>query len=52
MEPINKAHKPLYDLLKENQALERVRKLLTPIRWPRTLRLELKGCEGEVERWY
>jgi Putative metallopeptidase len=52
VQPIDKAHKPLYDLLKEHQALERVRKLLIPIRWPRTLRLELKGCEGESNAWY
>ena len=52
VEPLNPAHKPIYDLLKKHQALERVQKLLTPIRWPRTLRLELKGCEGESDAWY
>jgi Putative metallopeptidase len=50
--PINAAHKPLYDLLKENQALERVQELIVPVRWPRPLRLELKGCEGESNAWY
>jgi hypothetical protein len=50
--PINPAHKPLYDLVKDNQGLERVRELLVPVRWPRTLRLELRGCDGESNAWY
>jgi hypothetical protein len=52
VEPTNSAHKPLFDLLKENHALERVKELLTPVRWPRPLRLELKGCDGESNAWY
>ena len=50
--PTNPEHKPLYDLLREQRALERVQALLAPIRWPRTLRLELKGCDGESNAWY
>jgi hypothetical protein len=52
LEPVDPAHKPLYEVLKENQALERVRELLIPIRWPHTLRLELRGCDGESNAWY
>lgn len=52
VEPTNPAHKPLYDLLKEKRALERVKQILEPIRWPRTLRLELKGCDGESNAFY
>jgi hypothetical protein len=50
--PANPEHKPLHDLLKDNQALERVREVLLPVRWPRTLRLELRGCAGESNAWY
>jgi hypothetical protein len=50
--PADPVHEPLYDMLKEHRALERVRELLLPIRWPRTLRLELKSCEGESNAWY
>jgi hypothetical protein len=50
--PIDAAHKPLYDLLREHQTLERVKELIVPVRWPRPLRLELKGCEGEANAWY
>jgi Putative metallopeptidase len=50
--PTNPAHQPLYDLLKEKQALERVRDLLIGVRWPRTLRLEFEGCDGDANAWY
>lgn len=52
VEPAQPAHKPLYNVLKEHQTLERVRDLLTPVRWPRPLRLELRGCDGESNAWY
>jgi hypothetical protein len=51
VEPANQVHKPLYDLLRENKALERVRELLVTLRWPRTLRMELKSC-GDSNAWY
>jgi hypothetical protein len=52
VEPVDPVHKPLYEALKQNQALERVRELLLPVRWPRTLRLELRGCDGESNAFY
>lgn len=52
VEPTNPDHRPLRDFLKSNQALERVRGLLVVVRWPRPLRLELKGCDGEPNAWY
>lgn len=50
--PIRPAHKALYDVLKQNRALERVRDLLLRVYWPRPPRLELKACEGESNAWY
>ncbi|MBX9590342.1 MAG: DUF4344 domain-containing metallopeptidase [Hyphomonadaceae bacterium] len=50
--PVDGEHEPLYHMLMEQQALERVRDLLVKIRWPRTLRLELAGCQGESNAWY
>ena len=29
-----------------------MRDVLARIRWPRTLRLELKGCNGDSNAWY
>jgi hypothetical protein len=50
--PVDPVHKPLYEALKEHQALERVRERLLPVRWPRTLRLELRGCDGDSNAFY
>jgi hypothetical protein len=50
--PTDPEHKPLYDLMREHKALEQVQTLLAAIRWPRTLRLEVKGCDGESNAWY
>jgi Putative metallopeptidase len=50
--PTNPAHKQFYDVLKERQVLEHVRDILAGIRWPRTLRLVLKGCDGDANAWY
>ena len=52
LDPVNTAHKPLNEVLKANQVLERVRDVLTRVSWPRTLRLTLKGCDGESNAWY
>jgi hypothetical protein len=52
VEPTDKFHRPLYDALKQHQALEKMRDVLARIRWPRTLRLELKGCNGDSNAWY
>ena len=51
-EPADPSHRSLARLLKEKRALERVRDLLTPIKWPRPLTIELKGCDGEANAWY
>ncbi len=52
LDPANSAHVPLYEVLKANQVLERVKELLTRVSWPRTLWLTLKGCDGESNAWY
>lgn len=52
VEPADKFHRPLYDMLKQQQVLEKVRDVLARIRWPQTLRLELKGCNGDSNAWY
>ena len=50
--PAHPGHKEIYDALKQHQTLELVRGVLAPVRWPRPLRLELKGCDGESNAWY
>src|SRR5580765_1696392 len=52
VEPTNSAHRPIYDSLKQARALERMQKLLSPLRLPRPLVLKVSGCEGESNAWY
>ena len=48
--PKNPAHQPIYERLKQARALERIQKLLSPLRLPRPLVLKVSGCDGEFER--
>ena len=50
--PKNPAHQPIYERLKQVRALERVQKLLSPLRLPRPLLLKVSGCDGESNAWY
>jgi hypothetical protein len=51
-DPTNPAHEFYRDVLKQYQALERMRERLISIRWPRTLRLEVRGCGGKSDAFY
>jgi hypothetical protein len=50
--PKNPAHRPIYERLKQVRALERLQKLLSPLRLPRPLLLKVSGCDGESNAWY
>jgi hypothetical protein len=50
--PKNPAHQQIYERMKEQRALERLQKFLSPFRLPRTLTVSLKGCDGEADAWY
>ena len=45
-EPKSPANRAVYDLLKERQALEKLRDLLKPLRLPHRLMLQTRDCEG------
>jgi hypothetical protein len=50
--PKNPAHQEIYTDLKQRGALEKLQKLLSPFRLPRTLRISLTGCDGEADAFY
>src|SRR3954467_9365542 len=52
VEPKDRAFKETRDLLMSNRVLEAARDVLAPVRWPRTIRLELRDCDGEPNAWY
>jgi len=50
--PKNPVHQPIYDRLKEERFLEKLRQFLSPVRLPRTLQMKTAGCDGEANAWY
>jgi hypothetical protein len=50
--PKNPAHQEIYTELKQRGALEKLQKLLSPIRLPETLRISLDECDGEPDAFY
>ena len=51
--PKNPEHQELYERLKENQVLETVQKILSPIRLPKPgLLIKTMGCDGIINSWY
>ena len=50
--PKDPAHQEIYTELKQRGALEKLQKLLSPFRLPRTLRISLTGCDGEADAFY
>ncbi len=43
---------PMYDQLRAQRVLERMRELLSPLKLPRPLTLKLDGCDGVANAWY
>ena len=50
--PKNPVHQEIYTELKQHGALEKLQKLLSPFRLPRTLQISLTGCDGEADAFY
>ena len=48
----NPAHRQIYDLLKQHQALERLQGIFNPFRLPVDLTLRTIGCNGVANAWY
>jgi hypothetical protein len=48
----NPAHQELYNLLKQNKALERLQGLFNPFRLPVDLTLRTIACDGVANAWY
>jgi putative metallopeptidase DUF4344 len=46
VEPKSAGNQPVYRLIKERQALEKIRDLLSPLRLPHRLLLETRDCDG------
>jgi Putative metallopeptidase len=51
-EPVNPEHRPIYERLKQRQVLEQLRQFLAPLKLPRQLKVQMRGCRGSVNAWY
>jgi Putative metallopeptidase len=51
--PKNPEHQALYERLKENQVLETIQQILSPVRLPQPgLLIKTMGCDGIINSWY
>lgn len=50
--PKDPAHQEIYTELKQRGSLEKLQKLLSPVRLPGKLRISLTGCDGEADAFY
>ena len=50
--PKNPEHRPIYDLLKERRALEKLQEIFGAFRLPNDLTLRTLGCDGVSNAWY
>lgn len=50
--PKNPAHLEIAVLIKERRVLELLQEFLSPFRLPKTLKIELAGCDGEADAFY
>jgi hypothetical protein len=51
-EPKEAKHQAIRDAMQDRRILELLQTLLNPIRLPRPLTLEVKGCDGTVDAYY
>src|SRR5688572_4691373 len=47
--PKNPKHQRIYKRMQERRSLENLQEFLRPFRLPRTLKIELAGCDGEAD---
>jgi hypothetical protein len=50
--PKNPKHQRIYKRMQERRSLENLQEFLSPFRLPRTLKIELAGCDGEADAKY
>jgi Putative metallopeptidase len=52
VEPLNPAHRPIYERLQKRRVLEDFRDFLSPLKLPDALTVRIAGCKGRVNAWY
>ena len=52
VQPNEARHQPIHEALQERDVLGLVRSILSPLRLPRQLSIEVKGCDGNVDTYF
>ena len=52
VQPVEPRHQPIHQALQERDVLGLVRLILSPLRLPRQLAIEVKGCDGNVDTYF
>ena len=52
VQPVNPAHRSLYELVKERRVLEKLQEIFSPFRLPIDLTFKMVGCDGRANAWY
>jgi len=50
--PTNPAHQPLYEMIKEQHALEKLQQIFAPLKFPMDVTIRTVGCDGHINAWY
>src|SRR6516225_822882 len=50
--PTNPAHQPLYEMIKQQHALEKLQQVFSPFKYPIDVTIRTVGCDGHVNAWY
>lgn len=50
--PTNPAHQPIYDVLRQERALEKLQEVFSPFRLPFEVTLQIGPCDGVANAWY
>ena len=50
--PTNPAHQPLYEMIKDQNALEKLQQIFAPLKFPMDVTIRTVGCDGHINAWY
>ena len=50
--PKDPAHLPIYNMIKEQKALEKLQEIFAPFKFPIDVNLKTTGCDGVSNAWY
>jgi hypothetical protein len=50
--PTNAVHRPIYDMIRQQHALEKLQEIFAPFKYPIEVTIRTAGCDGKANAWY